>query len=181
MRKRFIAAVTALGALATGLLISSPAAAAKTRPVLATYQLAPGFYSMATGLHAVWALQTDEVHYAKLYRIDPQSHRMRLVARLPFPAGGLTVGFGSLWVSDYFGNAVWRVGPRGHVQARIATGTQPQWMHAAFGSLWVSNHHGASLTRIDPASDSVRDTVGAGAPDAFRDGPQAITDDGTNL
>jgi streptogramin lyase len=67
------------------------------------------------------------------------------------------------------------------VQAEIATGLQPQWLHAAFGSLWVSNHHGASATRIDPITNRVQDTVQVGAPDTFRDGPQAITDDGTRL
>ena len=36
-----------------------------------------------------------------------------------FPATGVAVGYGSLWVADYFGNAVWRVSPRGRAQARI--------------------------------------------------------------
>jgi streptogramin lyase len=181
MKTRLISALAALCALVTGLSINAPMASAGTTRVLATYRLAPGFYSVSAGLHAIWALNADELHFARLYRINPRTHGMNLVRTLPFAAGGLTVAFGSLWVSDYFGNTVWRLGPRGHVRAEITTGTQPQWMHAAFGSLWVSNHHGASMTRIDPATDAVLDTVQVGAPDTFRDGPQAITDDGTNV
>jgi hypothetical protein len=60
-------------------------------------------------------------------------------------------------------------------------GLQPERIHAAFGSLWASNHHGASLSRIDPVTNTVVDTVPAGAPDTFRSGPQGMTDDGTNL
>jgi streptogramin lyase len=69
----------------------------------------------------------------------------------------------------------------GQVQAQIAVGQQPQWLHAAFGSLWVSNHHGASLSRVDPATNSVAATADAGAPGVFRSGPQGMTDDGTNV
>jgi streptogramin lyase len=181
MKTRLIAVIAAFSTFATALLLNSPAASATTAHVVARYRLTPGFYSMAAGRKALWVLDADETHYAQLYRINPRTGTMRRVTRLPFPAGGLVVAFGSLWVSDYFGNAVWRVGPRGHVQAEIATGTQPQWMHAAFGSLWVANHHGASMSRIDPETNTVLDTVQVGAPDTFRDGPQAVTDDGTNV
>jgi virginiamycin B lyase len=181
MTKRLISLAAALVATATGLLLSSSPAGAKAGPVVATYKVTPGFYSLAAGLNAVWALDADEVHNGELYRIDPYSHGMKLVTTLSFPAGGLTIAFGSLWVTDYYGNAVWRLGANGHVQAEVAVGLQPQWMHAAFGSLWVSNHHGASLSRIDPATNAVIDTVQVGAPGTFRNGPQDLTDDGTNL
>lgn len=181
MKTGFASVAAAVAALATGLLINSPMADAKPSPVVATYKVTPGWYSMAAGLDAVWALQADEYHDGVIYRIDPQSHGMKLVTKLSFPAGAITVGFGSLWVSDYFGNAVWRLAPSGQVQAEVGVGYQPQWLHAAFGSLWVSNHHGASLTRVDPVTNTVLDTVQVGAPNTFRDGPQDVTDDGTNL
>ncbi len=180
MSKRLKTTLVALVALATGLTVAAPAANAKSA-VVATYKVTPGYYSLATGLGAVWVLDADEFHYGKLYRIDPVTHHMALAARLSFPAGGLAVAYGSVWVSDYFGNAVWRFSASGHVQAEIGVGLQPQWLHAAFGSLWSSNHHGASLSRIDPGTNSVVATVPAGAPGVFRSGPQDLTDDGTKL
>lgn len=175
--------VTALAtaAMTAGVLFAA-AADARTDPVLATYQLAPGFYELAHGHHAVWAANIDEFDDGQIYRIAPdRPHPLKLVRRMPFPVGGLAVAFGSLWVSDYYGNAVWRLDAHGRTEARIATGLQPQWLHAAFGSMWVSNHHGASLSRVDPATNTVQATDAAGAPGAFRSGPQDLTDDGTNL
>ena len=171
-----VAAVVAVVSLA-----GAPAADAGPGHVVATYRLPPGYYTLQVGLSAVWAAKADESHYTQLYRINPTSHRMTRVAALPFPGGSMTIAFGSIWVSDYFGNGVWRVSPTGHVQARIRTGLQPEQMHAAFGSLWVSNHHGASLTRINPVSDTVRATVQVGEPGTFRSGPQDVTDDGVNV
>ena len=180
MSKRFISMLAALVALATGLTIAAPTASARSA-VVATYRLSPGGYDLATGLGAVWALNGDEYHYGKLYRIDPVTGRMTVAAKLSFPAGGIAIADNSIWISDYFGNAVWRFSPTGAVQAEIGVGLQPQWLHAAFGSVWASNHHGASVSRIDPATNTVVATAPAGAPGVFRDGPQAMTDDGKKL
>jgi YVTN family beta-propeller protein len=181
MSKRLIRIVAPLATLAAALLVAAPSAGATSGPVVAKYKLAPGAYNLATGLDAVWAVNADEVHDAQLYRIDPRSHGMKLVTTLSFPAGGIAVAYGSIWVSDYFGNAVWRLDSNGQVQAEIGVGLQPQFLHAAFGSMWSSNHHDGSLTRIDPATNTVEDTIPVGAPDSFRDGPLQMTDDGTNL
>jgi len=180
MTRRFTLAA-ALTVVAAGMLVDPSVAAAKPGPVVATYKVASGSYVLAAGSDAMWALQADETHDGLLYRIDPVSHGMKLLTTLPFPAGSLTAAFGSLWVSDYFGNAVWRVGVNGHVQAEIGVGLQPQWMHAAFGSVWVSNHHGGSVSRIDPTTNTAVATVPVGAPDTFRNGPQDLTDDGTDV
>ncbi|MGN6608834.1 MAG: hypothetical protein ACTHMS_17715 [Jatrophihabitans sp.] len=178
---RLTAAIAAT-TVAAGLLLGGTVdATARPGPVVATYKPAPGYYALAVGPDAVWALDADEYHDGVLYRLDPRSHAMKLVTTLPFPAGGLVVADGSLWVSDYFGDAVWRLAPSGRVQDEIAVGLQPQWLHAAFGSIWVSNHHGASVSRIDAATDTVVATVPAGAAGVFRNGPQAITDDGTRV
>jgi streptogramin lyase len=179
--RRTIAAIVGFGALVAGLVVGAEGAGAHPRHVVATYSLPAGFYAVDAGPRAVFALNADEFHFARLYRIDPTTGVMRMIRRLPFPAGGMTIAFGSVWISDYFGNAVYRLGANGHVQDEVGVGLQPQWLHAAFGSLWVSNHHGASLSRIDPATDNVLDTVQVGAPNTFRSGPQGMTDDGTQL
>ncbi len=176
-----LAAIATVAALTISPLIAAAAANARPAAVVATYKLAPGSYTVQAGPDAIWALNVDEVHDGRLYRINPTTHAIKVVATLPFPAGGMTVAFGSVWVSDYYGNAVWRLRPNGHVQATVGTGLQPQWLHSAFGSLWVSNHHGASLTRINPSNDSVQATVQVGTPDTFRSGPQDVTDDGVRL
>ncbi len=179
--RRTATAIGASAAVVIGALAGASPATARTEPVVATYTPPPGNYALQAGLRTMWTANVDEFHDAKVYRLDPSSRRMTLVASLPFPGGGMTIAFGSIWISDYFGNAVWRLAPNGHVQAKIATGLQPQWIHAAFGSLWVSDHHGAALSRINPRTDRVRDTVQVGAPDTFRNGPQDVTDDGTNV
>jgi streptogramin lyase len=173
--------LVAIAALVAAVLAGSPPADAKPGPVTATWKLAPGGYDVVAGMDAVWAADIDEVHDGQLYRLDPTTHALRLLTTLPFPLGGVALGFGSVWVSDVAGNAVWRLTPTGRVQVEIAVGLQPGWLHAAFGSMWVGNHHSASLSRIDPTSNAVIATTPAGDQNAFRNGPQDITDDGTRL
>jgi hypothetical protein len=180
LRNLVTAAATSV-VLAAATMAGASTADARSTRVVGTYHPAPGSYQLRVGLHAVWAATVDEAHYSLIYRIDPVSHRMRRIASLPFPGGGMSLGFGSLWVSDYFENEVWRLSPDGHVEATIRVGLQPEWSHAAFGSMWVANHHGSSLSRIDPASDTVQDTIPAGAPDTFRSGPQDVTSDATHV
>src|SRR4051812_33463140 len=132
---------------AAGLMTGSAEAVAQPDPVVATYHLAPGYYSLDVAARAVWAVNADEFHYGRIYRINPRTNRIRLITALPFPAAGISIAFGSIWVSDYYGNRVWRLSHSGQVQGRMRVGLQPQWLHPAFGSMWVSNHHGASLSR----------------------------------
>jgi hypothetical protein len=178
--KLLIAGAAAM-ALAAGLIAGAPAAGAQPNPIVATYHVTAGAYALAADGTSVWAVNADEFHDGRLYRIDPVANQITLVKKLTFPAGGMTVSFGSIWVSDYFGNAVWRLSPTGTILARVPTGLQPQSVHAAFGSMWSSDHHGASLTRIDPLTNAVLDTVPAGASRTFRNGPQDFTSDGTRL
>ena len=169
----------------TGLLlatvIGAPASAATSAPIIAGWRVAPGAYELDAGLGAMWAANVDEFHDGQIYRIDATTGSITLVTTLPIPLGGMTFAFRSIWVSDYYGNSVWRIAPDGRVQAVFPTGLQPLRVHAAFGSIWVANHHGSSLTRIDPTSSTVIDTVPVGEPHRFRNGPQDFTADATRL
>ena len=98
------------------------------------------------------------------------------VTQLGFPGAGLTVGDGSVWVTDYYASRLVRLSPSGHVQAAIPVGLQPQYVHIAFGSVWTSNHHAHSLTRVDPLTNGVVATIDVGAH-LFRNGPQDFTHD----
>ena len=109
------------------------------------------------------------------------SSRITNTYRLDSAAGGFAVGDGAVWVAMYFDNTLERLDSHGRVLARIRVGLQPQFIHLAFGSVWVSNHHGRSLTRIDPRTNRVIATLPAGDQHMFRDGPQAMTDDGRYL
>ncbi len=179
MSKRW--AIALLATWAVTVAISAPGAHADTGAVVATWHVTPGDYDMSSGMGAVWAININEFQRGVLYRIDPVTNEMSIVMTMPFPPGGITAAYGSIWVTDYYGNAVWRIAPSGHLQATVRTGLQPQWTTAAFGSLWTSNHHSGSLTRIDPATDTVVATVPVGQQHTFRDGPQALTHDATHL
>lgn len=171
-----------LVAAAAAVAMGTPAAsAASPSDVVATWHVPAGFYELQAGLGSMWAANVDEYHDATLYRIDPATDSLDRVASLGFPGGGMIVAYGSVWITDYFGNAVWRLAPDGSVQAAISVGLQPQWLTAAFGSVWTSNHHGGSLSRIDPGTNTVVATVPVGKQHTFRDGPQALTHDATRL
>jgi hypothetical protein len=163
-------------ALVSPALIGTDASQAATprADVVATIHLPRGEYALASGLRAMWALTDDEVTYSTLYRIDPSTNQASVVAHLGFPAPDLAIGFGSVWVTDYYGSTLVRLSRTGRLEAEIPVGLQPQYLHAAFGSMWTSNHHGHSITRVDPATNGVvaRVPVGAGQ---FRDGPQDFT------
>ncbi len=184
MRRRIFLrtfAATAL-VLTSVLAAASAAAASRQTPVVAQLHVPPNdVYDLTGGLGAVWLINDDEFSYSSLRRIDPQTNRVVATHRLDSSAGGFAVGFGSIWVSMYYDNEVERIGPRGHVIARIAVGLQPQYTHVAFGSVWTSNHHGRSVSRINPRTNRVIATLPAGDQHMFRDGPQAIADDGRYL
>ena len=179
--RRTSIAVATLAALLLGTLAGIPSAAATSSPIVASWRLEAGNYDLQPGLGAMWAVNTDLFHYGPLYRIDPATDSIRTVTTMPFPAGGMAVAFDSLWVTDYYGNAVWRFAPDGSVLAVFPTGLQPERIHAAFGSIWSSDHHGGSLTRIDPATSTVVGTVPVGQQHMFRNGPQDFTADSTRV
>jgi hypothetical protein len=171
-----VMARTVLTAVLGVVLAAYSVAPAQARPTAHTVRIGvpAGSFTMAPGLHSMWAVRTDEFDSTLIVRINPATDRRSKVANLDFASGGFAVGFGSLWISSYYGNTVWRVSPSGRVQARIGVGLQPEVVHVAFGSVWVADHHGASVTRIDPRTNGVIATDSAGDPTDFRDGPQGI-------
>ena len=179
--RRHLVAGMALATMIGATLLAPAAQARGTGPVVKSWKPAPGFYLLAQGMNSIWAVNGDEQTNGTLYRINPGINVMTKVTRLPFPVGEIVVGAGSVWVSDYYGNSVYRLAPSGKVQARIFVPLQPQWMHIAFGSLWVSDHHSATMTRIDLSTNQVQDEIGVGDQTQFRNGPQAITDDGSRI
>ncbi len=191
LRAVFVATAVVCGALLTApsTVATGPVTGRPTPPTsvadgsatTAADRLMAGGNVLAVGLGSVWAATADDEHSTEIWRIDPQHNKVRRVRTLQLAGGGLGTGYGSLWVTDYYGNAVWRLSPAGRVEDRIATGLQPESIHVAFGSVWVGNHHGSSLTRIDPATDRVIATDAAGDPTLLRSGPQSMTHDAHRL
>lgn len=166
-------------------MVALPASATATSPVrpaatIATVQLPKDYYALCPGAGAMWAMSNDEYSHSVLYRIDAATNSVTQTVPLGYPAVFCTVADGSIWITDYLGNALHRYDFAGHELARIPVGLQPQFVHAAFGSIWTANHHGHSLTRVDPATNGVIATVRVGA-NQLRDGPQDFTSDGSYL
>ncbi len=183
MRTTTLCILAVCAALLTGRAATQATATALPAPSMVAQLSVPGndAYDLAGGLGSVWLLNPDESQYSTLRRIDPVTNRVTASYQLDSSAGGFAVGDGSIWVAMYFDNTVERLDAHGHVLAHIAVGLQPQWIYLAFGSVWVSNHHGRSVTRIDPRTNRIVATLPAGDQHMFRDGPQAMTDDGRYL
>jgi DNA-binding beta-propeller fold protein YncE len=138
---------------------------------------------ITAGFGSVWVTASTQDTHATVLRIDPATNRV--TARWHYvdgAGGGLAVGFGSLWLTQYNANRVLRIDPdTGRVRARIPVGLQPSAVHVAFGAVWVGNHHGQSVTEIGPKHNRVIATLPVGDPHYFRDGPQDITNDASHV
>ena len=83
----------------------------------------------------------------------------------PFAHGRLQdigVGFGSVWVSDFYTDTVRRLDDKtGALQAliHIPPNSGPEGIAIANGSVWVANHYAGTVSRIDPAKNRVVDAI----------------------
>ena len=187
IRTAVLATVSSLAAAALAIAtfaLAPPAQAQATSigHVAATIHVPPmRFVAVVSGGHWVWLVDADENSFATVVQIDPVTNTVHRTSTLDIAAGGAVTGYGSLWVSAWNANLVERIDPATlRVLARIPVGLGPEWLHAAFGAIWVANHHDHSVMRIDPTTNRVVKTFTVGAI-AFRNGPQAITDDGRYL
>jgi YVTN family beta-propeller protein len=110
----------------------------------------------------LWLTNSDEQAFSfhKVVRLDARTgaaSATRSLGRLPFHA---VPAFGSIWVSDYQANAVYRLDPHSLTTvARIDVGKNPDAVYADRSSVWVDNDGSASLTRIDPGTNRVTQVV----------------------
>jgi streptogramin lyase len=119
----------------------------KTGRTLESVRLDGPVIAVATGLGAVWALDSG----GTLYRLSPSSgkvgKRIGLAVRAAY---NIWIGGGSVWVADDQGAQVVRVSPAaGKVVARIPVGDGPADMAFNGGTAWVINHRDLVLSRID--------------------------------
>jgi YVTN family beta-propeller protein len=113
---------------------------------------------MAQGEGAVWVV--GDAADRRLWRIDPQRHRIAATIALGFPPGGVAAGGGAVWVTDELGDRVVRIDPAtNHVIAAIPVGRGAIGVAVGAGSVWVADAIGHSLTRIDPATNRLTATI----------------------
>jgi DNA-binding beta-propeller fold protein YncE len=113
---------------------------------------------MAEGEGAVWVI--GDAADRRLWRIDPQRHRITATIALGFPPGGVAAGGGAVWVTDELGDRVVRIDPAtNRVVGAIPVGRGAIGVAVGAGSVWVADAIGHSLTRIDPATNRLTTTI----------------------
>jgi hypothetical protein len=135
-------------------------------------------FQIAIGYRYVWVLQRDaeggcsRSTPCSLSRIDPRTNRVVGTPTRVGDAWGLTVGAGSVWITQFDGRLLRVDEGTGHVQARIRPPSGSFGIAIAFGgdSVWTSHYPSqdrrASLVRIDPATNRVSGSVDARIVDA---------------
>jgi DNA-binding beta-propeller fold protein YncE/predicted Ser/Thr protein kinase len=101
---------------------------------------------LAVGPRTVWV--TSAVS-GTLSGIDAETRRVTSKARIGRGVSGVTIGAGSIWVSNPRNGTVLRVDPPGRVTARIPVGGSPGAIVAGGGRIWVADEDGAGVTAID--------------------------------
>lgn len=128
---------------------AEPLSAANYREALA---------GMAQGEGAVWVI--GDAADRRLWRIDPNRHRIAATIALGFPPGGVAAGRGAVWVTDELGDRVVRIDPAtNRVVASIPVGRGAIGVAVGEEGVWVANAIGHSLTRIDPESNRLEATI----------------------
>jgi DNA-binding beta-propeller fold protein YncE/predicted Ser/Thr protein kinase len=101
---------------------------------------------LAVGPQTVWVTSAAD---GTLSALDPDTRRVISKLRVGRGVAGVTIGAGSIWVSNPRSGAVLRVDPPGRVTARIAVGGSPGAIVSGGGRIWVADQGGAGVTAID--------------------------------
>ncbi len=117
-----------------GASVSSPIAVAK--PPL----------RLAVGPRTVWATSAVE---GTLSGIDPHTRKVVSKRQLGKGVSGVTIGAGSVWVSNPRTGTVLRLDTAGNVTARLHLGGSPGAIVSGGGRIWVADESGAGITVIN--------------------------------
>ena len=101
---------------------------------------------LAVGPRAVWVTSATD---GTLSGVDP--HTRRVVSKLQVGKGasGVTIGAGSVWVSNPRTGTVLRIDPTKGVTDRIQIGGSPGAIVSGGGRIWVADEAGAGVTALD--------------------------------
>ena len=117
-----------------GVSVSSPIAVA--RPPL----------RLAVGPRTVWVTSAVD---GTLTGIDPHTRQVVSKRQVGKGVSGVTIGAGSVWVSNPRTGTVLRLDTAGKVTARLHLGGSPGAIVSGGGRIWVADEDGAGVTAID--------------------------------
>ena len=96
----------------------------------------------------------------RVVRINPATRQVVASIAAGKDPSGVTVGEGSVWVTNSGDGTVSRIDPVGNkVTGVIPVGKRPVAIAFGEGAVWVANFLGNSVSRIDPATNKVVATI----------------------
>src|SRR5262245_38947242 len=159
IRAALVAVFAAGCASATGAISTqapAPPVAHPASAIVATIPLDVKVDAIVVGPEGVWLRSPNGTVLA----VDPATNRVASRINVP-PSefGGVALGSGSVWVTDFAHDRIYRIDPKSKtVAATIAVGKSPQAMLATSGAIWVTNFDGGSISKVDTASGTVAAT-----------------------
>jgi DNA-binding beta-propeller fold protein YncE/predicted Ser/Thr protein kinase len=133
-----------------------------------------GLADMAMGEGGVWVL--GDPSDPRLWRIDPQRHRIVSTISLGFPPARVAAGAGAVWVTDQLGDRLVEIDPRtNRIVKSIQVGRGAGGVAVGEGDVWVAGAIDHTVTRVDPSTGRVVDTIRVDAsPQAVAFGDGAV-------
>jgi len=107
---------------------------------------------LAVGPRTVWATSAVD---GTLTGIDPDTQRVVSKRQVGKGVSGVTIGAGSVWVTNPRTGMVLRLDSAGQVTARLHLGGSPGAIVSGGGRIWVADEDGAGITAIDANSAHV--------------------------
>lgn len=135
----------------------------------------PGLTDLATDGAALYGLAGRQV-----VKVDSHSGRVEWRRMLQSKGTALTVGFDSVWISDFPHNRLQRLGAStGDWESTLVVSDNPEGLGVAGSSVWVAQHRGGTLAEVDPQTDKVTRRIVVGTRGTS--GPSDLATDGSSV
>ncbi len=126
--------------------------------------------SIGIGAGAVWAVTsegagvTSKEYNRRLSRFNAANGALEAVIDLPSRGASVIYDFGSVWITGYSGNALYRLDPNNNeIIATVSVNDRPRFLASGGGAIWVLTQGDGSVQRVDPATNSVTATIATNA------------------
>jgi serine/threonine-protein kinase len=106
--------------------------------------------------------------------IDPETEKLVSETPLAFVPTGVAAGAGALWLTNDFGDSVWRIDGATGRATEIRVGRIPQGVAVGEGSVWVANARDGTVSRIDPQTLDVETIEVGGRPEEVAAGEGGV-------
>jgi streptogramin lyase len=150
---------------------TSPAAQTSQGPSRGPFETGPLPGAVSYGLGHLWLTQPlDGDIETPTNAVERISTSTGIVHRFSpgLAAVDAITADGSVWVTKYYNDQVWRLDPlTGRVIAAITVSLQPEQITFYVGHIWVCNHHGHAVSEIDPHTNRVIRTINVGLRQFF--------------